>query len=235
MLTEHTYKPFDEELESMRARVLEMGGLVEEQLHNAMTALMEGNQALAQQVIENEVHVNALEASSDQACTNIIALRSPTAGDLRMVLTILRSITDLERIGDEAVKIARYALNMTVSDRVFTPRHTEIRYLAELATRMLRQALNAFARVEVAGIPDLARQDIQVDEEYHLIIRHLVTYMMEDPRTISACIDLLFVAKAIERVGDHAKNIAKYVVYMVTGADVRHVTLEQLEHEVQKG
>ncbi len=235
MLTEHTYKPFDEELESMRARVLEMGGLVEEQLHNAMTALMEGNQELAQQVIANEVRVNAFEASSDMACTNIIALRCPTAGDLRMVLTILRSITDLERIGDEAVKIARYALNVQNGDRIFVPRHTEIRYLAELATRMLRQSLNAFARVEVAGIPDLARQDITVDEEYHLIVRHLITYMMEDPRTISSCIDLLFVAKAIERVGDHAKNIAEYVVYMVTGADVRHVTLEQLEYEVKQG
>ena len=234
MLTEHTYKPFDEELESMRARVLEMGGLVEEQLNSAMSALMEGNQDQAQLVIENEAKVNAFEASSDQACTNIIALRCPTAGDLRMVLTILRTITDLERIGDEAVKIARYALNMHNGDRISMPRHTEIRYLAELATRMLRQSLNAFARVELAGIPDLARQDLTVDEEYHLIVRHLITYMMEDPRTISSCIDLLFVAKAIERVGDHAKNIAEYVVYMVTGADVRHSSIEELEHEVRQ-
>ena len=234
MLTEHTYKPFDEELESMRARVLEMGGLVEEQLNNAMSALMEGSQELAQQVIETEVQVNALEALSDQACTNIIALRCPTAGDLRMVLTILRTITDLERIGDEAVKIARYALGVHNGDRISTPRHTEIRYMNELATRMLRQALNAFARVDISGIPDLARQDLTVDEEYHLIVRHLITYMMEDPRTISACIDLLFVAKAVERVGDHAKNIAEYVVYMVTGADVRHSSIEELEHEVRQ-
>lgn len=235
MQTEHTYKPFDEELESLRARVLDMGGLVEEQLQAAVTSLMEGNQELAQQVIENEVHVNDFEASSDRACANIIALRCPTASDLRMVLTILRSITDLERIGDEAVKIARYALSMHAQDRIFVPRHSEIRFLTELATRMLRQALDSFARIDVAEIPDLARQDLKVDDEYHLFIRHLITYMMEDPRTISSCIDLLFVAKAIERVGDHAKNIAEYVVYMVTGADVRHVTLEQLEHEVQKG
>lgn len=235
MLTEHTYKPFDEELESMRARVLEMGGLVEEQLNNAVLALMEGNLALAQQVIEKEVDVNLLESLSDEACTNIIALRCPTAIDLRMVLSILRSISDLERIGDEAVKIARFALKMQTGGRILVPRHAEIRYLSELAMRMLRQSLNAFARIEVAGIPDLARQDIQVDEEYHLIVRHLITYMMEDPRTISTCIELLFVAKAIERVGDHAKNIAENVVYMVTGANVRHVTLEQLEQEVKKG
>ncbi len=235
MLTEHTYKPFDAELEAMRARVLEMGGLVEEQVHNAVTALMEGNPALAQQVVENEAQVNALETSSDEACTHIIALRCPTAGDLRMVLAILRSIRDLERIGDEAVKIARFALKVQDGGRIVMPRHAEIRYLSELSTRMLRQSLNAFARIDMAGIPDLARQDIQVDEEYHLIVRHLITYMMEDPRTISTCIDLLFVAKAIERMGDHAKNIAENVVYMVTGSDVRHATLEQLEHEIQKG
>ncbi len=234
MLTEHTYKPFDAELEAMRARVLEMGGLVEEQLQNAVLAMMEGNQVLAQQVIENEAQVNALEMLSDEACTNIIALRCPTAVDLRMVLAIIRSISNLERIGDEAVKIARFALNAPHGDSVLVPRHAEIRYLSELTARMLRQSLNAFARIEVAGIPDLARQDMQVDEEYHLIVRHLITYMMEDPRTISTCIELLFVAKAIERVGDHAKNIAENVVYMATGADVRHVTLEQLEHEIQK-
>jgi len=229
MPTEHTYKPFDEELEALRARVLEMGGLVEEQVNNAISALVDGDLSLAQQVIENEIKVNALETSSDQACTNIIALRCPTAGDLRMVLTIIRTITDLERIGDEAVKIARYALQVHNGDHAHIPRHAEIRYLSEMATRMVRQALNAFARVEISGIAGLARQDLEVDEEYHLIVRHLITYMMEDPRTISSCIDLLFVAHALERVGDHAKNIAEYVVYMVTGADVRHVSLEQLE------
>jgi phosphate transport system protein len=233
MPTEHTYKPFDDELEALRARVLEMGGLVEEQVNNAISALVDGDHSLAQQVIENEIKVNALETSSDQACTNIIALRCPTAGDLRMVLTIIRTITDLERIGDEAVKIARYALQVHAGDHVHIPRHAEIRYLSEMATRMVRQALNAFARVEISGIVGLARQDIEVDEEYHLIVRHLITYMMEDPRTISSCIDLLFVAKALERVGDHAKNIAEYVVYMVTGADVRHVSLEQLERETR--
>lgn len=235
MPTEHTYKPFDNELEALRARVLEMGGLVEEQINLAITALTDGDHAIAQQVIENEIRVNALETSSDEACTNIIALRSPTAGDLRMVLTIIRAITDLERIGDEAVKIARYAIKTANGDRTppSLPRHADIRYMSGLATRMLRQALNAFARVDVTGIADLARQDLDVDEEYHLIVRHLITYMMEDPRTISSCIDLLFIAKAIERVGDHAKNIAKYVVYMVTGADVRHASLEQLEQETR--
>jgi phosphate transport system protein len=165
--------------------------------------------------------------------SDLIALRQPTAGDLRMILTIIKTITDLERIGDEAAKIARFALRSIGNARVTTPRFNEIKYMAELATKMLRESLDAFARLDVSGAGAVARQDIEVDEEFHRITRHLITYMMEDPRTISSFIDLLFVVKAIERIGDHAKNMSEYVVFMVKGKDVRHTSIEQLEQEIQ--
>ena len=229
----HIYKQFDTDLESVRARVLEMGGLVEEQVGKAVEALITGNAGLAEEVIANDHKVNALEVASDEACSQIIALRQPTAGDLRMILTIVKTITDLERIGDEAAKIARYALKILDSDRMTTPRYSEIKFMAGLANRMLRESLDAFARLDTSGAAAVARQDIEVDEEFHSIMRQLITYMMEDPRTISTFIDLLFVVKAIERIGDHAKNMSEYVVFMVKGKDVRHTTIEELERQLQ--
>jgi phosphate transport system protein len=233
MPSEHTYKQFDADMEAVRARVLEMGGLVEEQVGKAVEALISGNTKLAEEVIANDHRVNALEVASDEACTHIIALRQPTAGDLRMVLTVVKTITDLERIGDEAAKIARYAIKIFENDRITTPRYNEIKYMAGLANKMLRESLDAFARLDSSGAADVARQDMEVDEEFHLIMRHLITYMMEDPRTISTFIDLLFVVKAIERIGDHAKNMSEYVVFMVKGKDVRHTTIEELERQLQ--
>ena len=233
MPNEHIYKQFDADLEAVRARVLEMGGLVEEQVVKAVEALITGNNTLAEEVIANDHKVNALEVASDEACSQIIALRQPTAGDLRMILTIVKTITDLERIGDEAAKIARYAVKIFESDRITSPRYSEIKFMAGLATRMLRESLDAFARLDASGAAGVARQDIEVDEEFHMIMRHLITYMMEDPRTISTFIDLLFVVKAIERIGDHAKNMSEYVVFMVKGKDVRHTTIEELERELQ--
>ncbi len=233
MPSEHTYKQFDADMEAVRARVLEMGGLVEEQVGKAVEALISGNTKLAEEVIANDHRVNALEVASDEACTHIIALRQPTAGDLRMVLTVVKTITDLERIGDEAAKIARYAIKIFESDRITTPRYNEIKYMAGLANKMLRESLDAFARLDSSGAADVARQDMEVDEEFHLIMRHLITYMMEDPRTITTFIDLLFVVKAIERIGDHAKNMSEYVVFMVKGKDVRHTTIEELERQLQ--
>jgi len=230
---EHIYKQFDADMEAARSRVLEMGGLVEEQVNKAIDALITGNTRLAEEVIANDHKVNTMEIEADQACTQIIALRQPTAGDLRMVLTIIKSIIDLERIGDEASKIARFALKVYDSDRIMTPRYTEIKYMAGLANKMLRDSLDAFARLDVSGAAAVARQDMEVDEEFHLITRHLITFMMEDPRTISTFIDLLFVVKAIERIGDHAKNLSEYVVFMVKGKDVRHSTIEELEREIQ--
>ncbi len=232
-MTEHTYKQFDVELEAVRARVLEMGGLVEEQINKAIDALVEGDVKLAEEVIATDHLVNSLEVGTDEACTQIIALRQPAASDLRLILTIIKTITDLERIGDEAAKIARYALRVYESDRIVTPRYSEIKYMAGLALKMLREALDAFARLDVSAAADVARQDMEVDEEFHLITRHLINYMMEDPRTISTFIDLMFVVKAIERIGDHSKNISEYVVFMVKGKDVRHTSLEELEKEIE--
>ena len=232
-MSEHIYKQFDADMEAVRARVLEMGGLVEEQVNKAVDALISGNAAMAEEVVTNDHRVNALEVAVDEACTNIIARRQPTAGDLRMILTIIKTITDLERIGDEASKIARYAVKVYESDRMVTPRYNEIKYMSGLAIKMLRESLDAFARLDVSGAANVARQDMEVDEEFHLITRHLITFMMEDPRTISTFIDLLFVVKAIERIGDHAKNMSEYVVFMVKGKDVRHTTIEELEREIQ--
>ena len=236
MPSEHIYKQFDADMEAVRARVLEMGGMVEEQVTQAVEALITGNTKLAETVIDQDHRVNALEVAADEACTQIIALRQPTASDLRMILTIIKSITDLERIGDEAAKIARFArfaIKVYDNDRIVTPRYNEIKYMAGMATKMLRESLDAFARLDVSGAAGVARQDMEVDEEFHLITRHLITFMMEDPRTISTFIDLLFVVKAIERIGDHAKNMSEYVVFMVKGKDVRHTTIEELEREIQ--
>ena len=233
MFAEHTYKQFDTELETVRARVLEMGGLVEEQVNNAIEALISGDAKLAEQVIEQDHRVNDLDVAADEACTQIIAMRQPAAGDLRMILTIIKTITDLERIGDEAAKIARFAIKVYDNDRILTPRYNEIKYMAGMATKMLRESLDAFARLDVSGAAGVARQDMEVDEEFHLITRHLITFMMEDPRTISTFIDLLFVVKAIERIGDHAKNIAEFIIYVVKGADVRHSPIENIESAIK--
>ncbi len=232
MLSEHTYKQFDAELEAVRANVLKMGGLVEEQITNAVEALIKGDMELATKVDAHDHNVNALEVAIDEECIQIIARRQPTASDLRMVMMIVKTITDLERIGDEAAKIARMATFIHKSERISLPRFTEVKYMADMVLDMLRKALDGFARLDATKAVDIARQDQLVDEEFRLNLRHLITFMMEDPRTISVFIDILFVTKAIERMGDHAKNMSEYVVYMVKGKDVRHTTLEEIEREV---
>ncbi|MEW5966235.1 MAG: phosphate signaling complex protein PhoU [Pseudomonadota bacterium] len=232
MPTEHTYKQFDAELEAVRASVLKMGGLVEEQIVNAVEALISGNMDLADRVDTTDHNVNALEVAIDEDCTQIIARRQPTASDLRMVMMVVKTITDLERIGDEAAKIARMAKLIHKAERISLPRFNEVKYMADLVLDMLRKALDGFARLDATKAVDIARQDQSVDEEFRLNLRHLITYMMEDPRTISVFIDILFVTKAIERMGDHAKNMSEYVVYMVKGKDVRHTSLEEMEKEV---
>ena len=232
MLSEHTYKQFDAELEAVRANVLKMGGLVEEQIVNAVEALVKGDLELAERVEANDHNVNALEVSVDEDCANIVARRQPTASDLRMVMMVVKTITDLELIGDEAAKIARMAKLIHKAERISLPRFSEVKYMSELVLDMLRKALDGFARLDATKAVDIARADQAVDEEFRLNLRHLITYMMEDPRTISVFIDILFVAKAIERMGDHAKNMSEYVVYMVKGKDVRHTSLEEIEKEV---
>ena len=231
MQSEHTFKQYDNELEAVRAKVLQMGGLVEEQITNAIEALASGNMQLADQVILVDHEVNGLEVTVDEDCSHIIARRQPAAGDLRMIMMIVKTITDLERVGDEATKIARVAKRLHESDRMYSPRFTEIKRMSEQVREMLRIALDAFARLDVSRTVEVARQDIQVDDDFRGVIRQLITFMLEDPRTISMSLEVLFVAKAIERMGDHAKNIAEYVVYMVKGKDVRHISMQEMERE----
>jgi len=230
-MAEHTYKQYDAELESVRAKVLQMGGLVEQQIVDALEALVQADVNLANEVINNDHRVNGLEVQVDEDCSHIIARRQPAAGDLRMIMMVVKTITDLERIGDEATKIARVANKLHQSDRMYTPRFAEIKTMVGLVREMLRVSLDAFARLDVSKTVDVARQDEQVDEHFRAAMRQLLTHMMEDPRTISMSLEVLFVAKAIERIGDHAKNIAEYVVYMVKGKDVRHTTVEDMERE----
>ena len=230
--TEHTSKQFDAELEAVRARVLQMGGLVESQIRLAIEALVNGDVPLMNRIINDDHRVNAMEVEIDESCNQIIARRQPAAGDLRMVMTVIKTITDLERIGDEAEKIARMGKLLAQRNSLILPRYTEIKHAAELALDMLRKSLDAFARLDLAYAAQVVRQDELVDEEFRTIMRYLITFMMEDPRTISTALEILFVAKAIERIGDHAKNMSEYVVYMVKGKDVRHVTVEEIEREV---
>ena len=230
-MPEHTLKQFDTELEEIRSRVLQMGGLVEEQITHAIEALTGGHVALARQVMENDHRVNALEVAIDEECSTVIARRQPAAKDLRMIMTVVKTITDLERIGDEAAKIARMTISLYSSDRPVVPRTTEIQHVAEIAVGMLRNALDAFARLDLSVAAKVVRQDEQVDSEFKAILRQLITFMMEDPRTISHALDILFIAKSIERIGDHAKNMSEYVVYLVKGKDVRHTSVEIVERE----
>ena len=232
--TEHTSKQFDAELEAVRARVLQMGGLVESQIRLAVETLSSGDVAQMNRIIADDHRVNAMEVEIDENCNQIIARRQPAAGDLRMVMTVIKTITDLERIGDEAEKIARMAKLLSQKERLILPRYTEIKHAAELALDMLRKSLDAFARLDLSCAAQVVRQDELVDEEFRTIMRYLITFMMEDPRTISTALEILFIAKAIERIGDHAKNMSEYVVYMVKGRDVRHVTVEEIEREVLK-
>lgn len=230
-MPEHTLKQFDTELEEIRSQVLKMGGLVEEQITRAIEALTSGNAGLARRVMDDDHRVNALEVQIDEECSTVIARRQPAAKDLRMIMTVVKTITDLERIGDEAAKIARMTLSLYKGDRPMVPRTTEIQHVAAITLGMLRNALDAFARLDLTVAAKVVRQDEQVDSEFTSILRHLITFMMEDPRTISHAIDILFIAKAIERIGDHAKNMSEYVVYLVKGKDVRHTGVEAVERE----
>ncbi len=230
-MTEHTYKQFDTELEDIRSRVLQMGGLVENQIVKAMEGLADGDLLLIEQVVNNDARVNAAEVALDETCSQLIAKRQPAASDLRMIMAVVKTITDLERIGDEAKKIAKLAKQLHSVDAGFAPR-IDLRHVAERAVEMLRQALDAFARLDLNAAFEVVRRDKEVDAEFKSIMRQLITFMMEDPRTISRSLDVLFIAKSIERIGDHSKNISEYVVYLVKGRDVRHIGLEGMQREI---
>lgn len=221
-MAEHISKQFDAELEGVRTRVLHMGGVVEEQIIKAIDGLTSGNMTTIEQVIADDHRVNSLEVELDESCSQIIARRQPAAGDLRLIIAIIKTITDLERIGDEAEKIARMAKLTHNGERQHMPK-LELAHVANLAVGMLRKSLDAFARLDSKAAAQVVRQDVLVDDEFRSILRQLITFMMEDPRTITHSLEILFVAKALERIGDHAKNMSEYVVYMVEGRDVRHL------------
>ena len=222
---EHFSKQYDIDLDGLRSLVLAMGGLVESQIRGALDAFTTGDAALADRVIRTDQEVDAYEVSIDQHCAHVIARRQPAAGDLRMIMAVTKTVTDLERVGDEAEKIARMAKSIHASGRVPADRLPQIRHAADAALAMLRQSLDAFARLDAAAATKAVHADAEIDTEFHSILRQLITYMMEDPRTISTALEIIWVAKAIERIGDHAKNMAEYVIYVVEGTDVRHTGL----------
>ena len=230
---EHTIKQYDQELESLRARILQMGGLVESQLRMAIDCFEHMDLRRAEQVIGADEKVDTEELELGRLIVNLIVRRQPAANDLRLIMGISRAVTDLERIGDEATKIARAARWVHEKDvLVRTPRIRDIKVSGEAALSMLHGALDAFARLDVVAAAEIIREDAGVDEHFRLILRQLITFMMEDPRTITGSLDTVWVAKAIERVGDHSKNIAGDVIFIVQGEDVRHATPEQLERAV---
>jgi len=229
----HISTQFDAQLELVRSKVLHMGGAVEDQLSLAVRALQSGEMFLIEQVLDVERQVNALQMEIDELCTNIIARRTPTAIDLRVLTMVVKTIGDLERVGDEAKKIVLMAREFFRSGRGYLPRYAEIQRMSAIVIDMLRQALDGFARLDADLAPEIARRDLEVDDSFRAILRELLTYMIEDPRTISATLDIVFIAKALERVGDHAKNISEYVVYMIKGKDVRHLSADEIEQAVK--
>ena len=225
MIGEHSSKQYDHDLEAIRSNVLMMGGIVETQFTDAMTCFRVGDVEAAERVIAEDDAVNQLEVSLDDACSHLIVRRQPTANDLRTVMATFKVITDLERIGDEAAKIARMAKNLHLRGMVSVNHFETVRTIASETSDMLHDALDAFARLDGKQALALIARDAIIDREFNYIMRNLITFMMEDPRTISAALDTLWVAKAIERIGDHAKNIAEYVIYVVEGKDIRHTRL----------
>lgn len=226
-MAQHISKEFDKELEAIRTNVLELGGLVEGMIRSALRGLEEADVPLLKDVLHREKQVNRMEVDVDDKCNHVIARRQPTAYDLRFVLTCMKMVRDLERIGDEAEKIARMALYIHESNSPFTPR-VELSTMYDIVLRMMRQSLDSFARNDSSTLADVIREDISVDDQFRNTLRLLISYMIEDSRTISRSIDLLFIAKALERIGDHSKNMSEHVVYMVKGLDVRHQDVEEV-------
>lgn len=230
-MVDHTMRQYDTELDQIRTRVLQMGGYVEQQVVLALDGLQDGDEQLIERVIENDRQVNAYEVELDEACTQIIARRQPAANDLRSILSVFRVVTDLERIGDEAKKIAKVARKIHVTGEGLRP-SVQTKHLGTMAVQALRKALDAFARQDIDAAAEILKEDKDLDSEFKVMMRLLVTYMMEDPRTISRGIDILFAAKALERIGDHAKNISEYTIYLVRGRDVRHIGVSEVLKEV---
>ncbi len=230
-LSHHTSTRFNAELERVRSKVLAMGGFVEEMLGRALTALVEADSALGQAVAMEDYKVNGMEVSIDEECSRILATRAPAAGDLRMIVATIKTITDLERIGDECEKIGHIAARLASIERP-EDRYREVKHLGRTVQTMVRATFDAFARLDADAALRTCRQDRAVDEEYEAIQRQCITFMMEDPRTIRRALDVMWVVRSLERIGDHAKNICEYIIYMVHGKDVRHVSLDHVEREL---
>ena len=232
-LHQHISRQYDHELLDIRSRVLTLGGLVEEQVEAAVRSIVEGDVELAQRVITDDYKVNSLEVSIDDECTQILALRQPTARDLRLVVGVIKTITDLERMGDEAKRIARHGIDLASH---FPKRNqlTELEQLAKHVRGLLRESLDAFARMDVQAALDVVQDDLLVDREYESIMRQQITYMMEDARSIPVCLDIMWSARSLERIGDRSCNICEYVVYYIKGKNIRHISVEQLEQDLRE-
>ena len=230
-MTDHTMRQYDVELENIRSRVLQMGGYVELQVVKAMEGLIHGDATVIERVIENDRRVNEIEVELDDECAQVIVRRQPAANDLRSILAVTRVVNDLERVGDEAKKIAKAARVIHSQDYSSRPR-VQMRHLGDLAVTQLRKALDAMARLDVDAAAEVVKDDKELDTEFKSVMRQLITFMMEDPRTISRGIDTLFAAKALERIGDHAKNIAQHTLFMVYGRDMRHSKADEIMKEV---
>jgi phosphate transport system protein len=233
MPDKHLSTQFDSELTSVSAQVMEMGGLVESQIRQAIYALSQFSVEVADEVTAREAQVNAMEINIDRDLSSIIARRQPTARDLRLLIAISKTTANLERVGDEAEKIARMVRSIIQSGAPRSLPSLELRVASDLASGLLNKALDAFARLDVKAALAILKEDDLIDAEFDGFVRKLVTYMMEDPRMISPSLDLLFLAKAIERIGDHSKNIAEFIIYVVKGEDVRHLSMEKIESVVR--
>lgn len=231
-LKAHISHAFNEELEDVRSKVLEMGGVVEDQLNGAVRSMVEGNAHAAKKIIRRDYRVNALEVDIDEECTRILARRQPAASDLRLVIAVIKTITDLERIGDEAERVAKMAKFMG-GDRFNNALMNEVEHMGELVADMLRGALDAFARNDVNLAIDVVKRDDKVDAKYESIVRQLITFMAQDNRCIESALHVLWAVRALERMGDRCQNMSEYVVYLIRGKDVRHTTLETIEAQAE--
>jgi phosphate transport system protein len=232
-MSDHTSKQFDDEMEAIRSGVLSMGGLVERQMTRAITALREDEDArLIDAVAADEREINHSQVLIDQQCAQIIARRQPTAVDLRVVMTVTKVVNELERIGDEIKKVAYKSARVRGNDQLTRLRYHDVVRMATGAQQMLRKALDAFARLDVNEAADVVEEDDEIDVAFNGVMRQLISYMMEDPRTITPALEVVFIAKSLERIGDHSKNISESVVQVVKGKDVRHATADQIRAEV---
>ena len=230
-LKQHYSQQFNSELEEIRSRVLGMGGLVERQLELAIASLKQGENESAESVVARDCEINACDVDIDERCTTILALRQPTASDLRLVLAVIKTTADLERIGDEAKRVAQMVLRATKTDSEINL-FGKIVHLGEQVQQMLHRALDAFARMDIEAAIEVAEEDLNIDGEYESVLRQSMTHMMDQPDSVPGVMDMIWAARALERIGDHCCNICEYVIYFVKGKDVRHASLEQMKHEL---